>query len=117
MTSEFDSSMTAENAAFIAEFGETVTYTPTGAAGIEISAVITNRQKGRELPEDGTETEESATVFVQKSNVATVTVEKDTVTIGSDVFLVMSCGDAGGLWRLAVTLSVRTAAHADGLKR
>ncbi len=75
MTSPHEDLMSAYNATDFASFSEadTVTYTPSGGSGSSVSAILTRDPVVIEEVADGKDELHRASLFVQVSEVATIT--------------------------------------------
>lgn len=94
----------------LAEFGETVTYTPSGGSATSITAIV-RREALQSFPEDrSSRVEYGLNVWVSSDDVPTVVVQGDTVAIekrrGSgetDTFKVKAIlSQTGGMWKLSL---------------
>lgn len=81
------------------QYGQEVTYTPVGAAAVVITANVYSLT--REITQSGMLGSDGAEMAMSfsKADIATVTAEQDTVSIGGDQWRVMVVtGEEGGMW-------------------
>lgn len=118
MASDFDTEMTSLNAGFIDMFGEAITYTMAGAAGVSINAVVERGEIRRELVDDGESYKSFMTIHVKTSDVTTLTVSGDKATIDSAVWVVSSrLAEDAGLYSLEMMKEDEDEKHAPGFRR
>ena len=111
---EFDSAFDE----ILAVMGDTVTYTPYGGDAIEVSCVWDQVSYTRKDDEDRAGQKQQARISVSLDDIGgTVTIEKDIVTNGTEIWTVVDRGDiSGGIETLTIERYSSVALQREGLE-